>query len=146
MISFYLCFGSEGGSFEPLEPPPPPSFGPGGFYQKENAASRLKMWPVYSEDCGCCFISLLGELSEDKAKTKDVTEKLNIGLNSPLFLIRSKVVISVRVKRLILQSSFFKFDVSTILINSQIVSFITSRHQKCNIYIYIYLLVKNLCV
>ena len=33
-----------------------------------------------SEDCGCCFISLLGEISEDKAKTKDPTEKLNIGL------------------------------------------------------------------
>ena len=58
------------------------------------------MWPVYSEDCGCCFISLLGELSEDKAKTKDLTEKLNIGLNPPFIpLIRSEVVISVRVKR-----------------------------------------------
>ena len=32
-----------------------------------------------SEDCGCCFISLIGEISEDKAKTKD-QEKLNIGL------------------------------------------------------------------
>ena len=52
-----------------------------------------------SEDCGYCFISLLVEISEDKAKTKDQTEKLNIGLNSPLFLIRSKVVISARVKR-----------------------------------------------
>ena len=92
------------------------------------------MWPVYSEDCGYCFISLLREISEDKAKTKGVTKKLNIGLKSPLFLIRSKVVISVRGKRLFLQSSFFKFDVSTILINSQMVSFITSRHRKCKIY------------
>ena len=64
------------------------------------------MWPVYSEDCGYCFISLRGEISEDKAKTKDLTEKLNIGLNSPLFLIRSEVVISVRVKRIILRSHF----------------------------------------
>ena len=56
-----------------------------GFYQKESAASSLKMWPVYSEDCGYCFISLPGEISEDKAKMKDPTEKLNIGLNSPLF-------------------------------------------------------------
>ena len=46
-----------------------------------------------SEDCGYCFISLLGEFSEEKAKTKDLTEKLNIGLNPSL--IRSKVVISV---------------------------------------------------
>ena len=43
------------------------------------------MWPVYSEDCGYCFIYLIGEISEDKAKTKGLTEKLNIGLNSPLF-------------------------------------------------------------
>ena len=44
------------------------------------------MWPVYSEDCGYCFISLLGKISDaDKAKTKDPTEKLNIGLISPLF-------------------------------------------------------------
>ena len=95
------------------------------------------MWPVYCEDCGYCFISLLGEISEDKAKTKDLTEKLNIGLNSLYSLICSKVVISVRVKRLILHSSFFKVDVSTILITSQIVSFITSRHRKCKIYMYI---------
>ena len=40
-------------------------------------------------------VRVLGEISEDKAETKGVTEKLNIGLNSPL--IRSKVVISVRV-------------------------------------------------
>ena len=33
-----------------------------------------------SEDCRCCFISLIGEISEDKAKTKDLNEKLNIGL------------------------------------------------------------------
>ena len=55
-----------------------------GFYQKENAASSLNMWPAYSEDCGYCFISLRGEISEDKAKTKDLTEKSNIGLDSPL--------------------------------------------------------------
>ena len=29
-----------------------------------------------SEDCGCCFISLLGEISEDKVKTKDPTERV----------------------------------------------------------------------
>ena len=40
------------------------------------------MLPVYSEDCGYCFISLLEEISKDKAKMKDVNEKLNIGLNS----------------------------------------------------------------
>ena len=40
-------------------------------------------------------VRVLGEISEHKAETKDVTEKLNIGLSSPL--IRSKVVISVRV-------------------------------------------------
>ena len=59
------------------------------------------MWPVL-KTAGInryCFISLLGKISEDKAKRKDLTEKLNIGLNSPLFLIRSEVVISVRVKR-----------------------------------------------
>ena len=57
-----------------------------GFYQKEIAASSLKMWNVYSEDCGYCFISLLGKISEDKARTKDLTtDKLNIGLNSSLF-------------------------------------------------------------
>ena len=95
------------------------------------------MWPVYSEDCGYCFISLLGEISEDKAKTKDLTEKLNTGLNSHLFLICSKVVISVRVKRLILQSSFFKFDVPTILTNSQIVSLSPQDTGSTNIYIYI---------
>ena len=50
-----------------------------------------------SEDCGYYFISLPGEFSEGKDKTKDLTEKLNMGLNSPL--IRSKVVTSVRVKR-----------------------------------------------
>ena len=45
------------------------------------------MWPVYSEDCGYCFISLLGKISDvDKAKTKDLTEKLNIGLISPFIL------------------------------------------------------------
>ena len=55
-----------------------------GFYQKENAASSLNMWPAYSEDCGHCFISLIGETSEDKDKTKDLTEKLNTGLDSPL--------------------------------------------------------------
>ena len=45
------------------------------------------MWPV-AKTAGinrCCFISLIGEISENKAKTKDPTEKLNIGLNSPLF-------------------------------------------------------------
>ena len=36
------------------------------------------------------LVSLLGEFSEGKAKTTDLTEKLNIGLSSPL--IRSKVV------------------------------------------------------
>ena len=29
---------------------------------------------VCTEDCGYCFISLLGEISEDKAKTKDLRE------------------------------------------------------------------------
>ena len=51
------------------------------------------MWPV--EDCGCCFISLLGEISEDKAKTKDPTEKLNIGLTlckSEKIILQSKTV------------------------------------------------------
>ena len=55
-----------------------------------------------SEDCGYCFISLLGEFSENKDKTKDLTEKLHTGpselSNSPA-LIRSKVVTNVRVKR-----------------------------------------------
>ena len=96
-----------------------------------------------TEDCGYCFISLQGEISEDKAKTKDLTE-LNWTDFPYIPLIRSEVMISVRVKRLILQSSFFKFDVSTVLINNQIVSFITSRHRKCNLLLY--LLVKNLCV
>ena len=36
------------------------------------------------------LISLLGEFSEGKARTKDLTEKLNIGLNFPL--IRSKIM------------------------------------------------------
>ena len=49
-----------------------------------------------SEDCVYCLIFLQGEISEGKAKTKDLTEKLNIVLNSPL--IRSKVVTSVRMK------------------------------------------------
>ena len=52
---------------------------------------------VCSEDCGYYFISLLGEFSEGKAKTKDQTEKLNTGLNSPLN--RFKVVTSARVRR-----------------------------------------------
>ena len=32
-----------------------------------------------SKDCGYYFISLLGEFSEGKDKTKDLTVKLNIG-------------------------------------------------------------------
>ena len=49
-----------------------------------------------SEDCGYYFISLLGQFFEGKAKTKDLTEKLDIRLNSPLIF--SKVVASVRMK------------------------------------------------
>ena len=49
-----------------------------------------------SEDCEYYFISLLGEFSEGKAKTKDLNEKLNVGLNSSL--IHCKVVIVVRIK------------------------------------------------
>ena len=37
--------------------------------------------------------------------------------------------------RVILQSSFFKCEVSTMLINSQIIAFIISRQRKCNVYI-----------
>ena len=49
-----------------------------------------------SEDWGNYFTSLLGEFSEGKAKTKDLTEKLNVGLKSSL--IRSEVVTGVRMK------------------------------------------------
>ena len=32
------------------------------------------MWPVYSEDCGYCFISLLGEISEDNNNCQRAAE------------------------------------------------------------------------
>ena len=45
------------------------------FLSKGECCEQLKMWPVVN------FISLLGEFSENKPKTKDLTEKLHTGLN-----------------------------------------------------------------
>ena len=59
-------------------------------------------------------VRVIGEISEDKAKTKDPTEKLNIGLISPLFFNSLSGSDQCKSEKIILQSLFFKFDVSTI--------------------------------